>query len=355
VRIGFTYDLKDDYLALGLAEHQVAEFDSASTIEAIARALTELGHEVERVGHVRALAARLVAGWRCDLVFNIAEGVAGFGRESQIPALLEAYEIPYTFSDPLTLALSLHKGMAKRVVRDAGIPTPDFAVVERPGDVNQIRMPFPVFVKPVAEGSSKGVSGVSMVLNATELAAGCLMLLDRYRQPVLVEEFLPGREFTVGIAGTGPEAAALGVMEIHLREEAEGAAYTRANKTMYEGRVAYTLVEDDKRDEAIDVALAAWRALGCRDAGRVDLRCDSRGAVNFLEVNPLAGLHPTHSDLVILCRLKGIGYQRLIETIVSLACDRVSGQNGSRRAARARTTGQPAQKVANDATRSSGS
>ena len=355
MRIGLTYDLRDEYLARGYDEDEVAEFESAETIQILQQTLAALGHEPVGIGHARNLTERLALGDRWDLVFNIAEGLHGAGREAQVPALLEAYEIPYTFSDPLTLALSLHKGMAKRVVRDAGVPTPDFAVVERPTDVNQIRMPFPVFVKPVAEGSSKGVSGVSMVLNATELAAGCLMLLDRYRQPVLVEEFLPGREFTVGIAGTGPEAAALGVMEIHLREEAEGAAYTRANKTMYEGRVAYTLVEDDKRDEAIDVALAAWRALGCRDAGRVDLRCDSRGAVNFLEVNPLAGLHPTHSDLVILCRLKGIGYQRLIETIVSLACDRVSGQNGSRRAARARTTGQPAQKVANDATRSSGS
>jgi D-alanine-D-alanine ligase len=241
-----------------------------------------------------------------------------------VPALLEAYEIPYTFSDPLTLALSLHKGMAKHVVRDAGVPTPDFAVVERAGDVNQIRMPFPVFVKPVAEGSSKGVSGASRVRNASELAARCLALLDQYRQPVLVEEFLPGREFTVGITGTGPEAAALGVMEIHFGKEAERAGYTRSNKTMYEGRVSYTLVEDRKSGEAIDVALAAWRALGCRDAGRVDLRCDSRGAVNFLEVNPLAGLHPTHSDLVILCRLKGIEYQELIERIVLLACDRWS-------------------------------
>jgi len=129
VRIGFTYDLKDDYLALGLAEHEVAEFDSVATIDAIAGALRELGHEVERVGHIRALAARLVAGWRCDLVFNIAAGVAGFGREEQIPALLEAYAIPYTFSDPLVCALTLHKGMAKHVARGCGVPTPKFEVV----------------------------------------------------------------------------------------------------------------------------------------------------------------------------------------------------------------------------------
>src|SRR5690606_16436213 len=122
VRIGFVYDLKDDYLALGFSEDAVAEFDSRTTIEAIAGALTELGHEVVRIGHVRALAARLVAGERWDLVFNIAEGVAGYGRESQVPALLDAYDVPYTFSDALVCALTLHKGMAKHVARGCGVP-----------------------------------------------------------------------------------------------------------------------------------------------------------------------------------------------------------------------------------------
>ena len=133
MRIGFTYDLKDDYFALGFGEHAVAEFDTEATIDAIAGALESLGHEVDRIGHVRALAARLVAGERWDLVFNIAEGVAGFGRESQVPALLEAYGVPYTFSDPLVCALTLHKGMAKHVARGCGVPTPNFALVDDAG------------------------------------------------------------------------------------------------------------------------------------------------------------------------------------------------------------------------------
>ena len=134
MRIGFTYDLKADYLALGFSEHAVAEFDTEVTIDAISGALASLGHDVVRIGHVKALASRLVAGERWDLVFNIAEGVAGFGRESQVPALLEAYAIPYTFSDPLVCALTLHKGMAKHVARGYGVPTPDFALVTVPAD-----------------------------------------------------------------------------------------------------------------------------------------------------------------------------------------------------------------------------
>ena len=170
MRIGLTYDLKDDHLALGLDEHEVAEFDSPATIDGLAAALTSLGHEVERIGHVRALAERLVAGWRCDLVFNIAEGVAGYGRESQVPALLEAYGIPYTFSDPLVCALTLHKGMAKHVARGCGVPTPKFALVTAADEAAGIEMPFPLFAKPVAEGSSKGISAKSLVNRVTKSA-----------------------------------------------------------------------------------------------------------------------------------------------------------------------------------------
>jgi D-alanine-D-alanine ligase len=324
MRIGLTYDLRDVYLARGFNEDEVAEFESGETIEALHQAFAALGHEPVDIGHVQDLTSRIVAGERWDLVFNIAEGVRGVGREAQVPAILEAFEIPYTFSGPLTLAICLHKGITKHIVRDAGIPTPDFSVVERLADVERVRMPFPLFVKPVAEGSSKGVTGASLVNDRASLASGCSRLLDRYEQPVLVEAFLPGREYTVGVTGTGDAATALGVMEIHLHHEPEASAYSRDNKKFYESRVSYSLVDDGKREEAIDVALAAWRTLGCRDAGRVDLRCDARGGVQFLEVNPLAGLHPIHSDLVILCRLLGIAYQDLIARILAMACARQS-------------------------------
>jgi D-alanine-D-alanine ligase len=324
VRIGFTYDLKDDYLALGLAEHEVAEFDSVSTIDAIAGALTELGHEVERVGHVRALAARLVAGWRCDLVFNIAEGVAGFGRESQIPALLEAYEIPYTFSDPLVCALTLHKGMAKHVARGCGVPTPRFEVVTNAAEAAGVALPLPLFAKPVAEGSSKGITGKSLVTSKPKLVEVCAELLEQYRQPVIVEEYLSGREFTVGVLGTGLEARALGTLEVVLLEGADAGVYSYRNKTQWENIVEYGLLEKGAlRAEIEDVALAAWRCLGCRDAGRVDVRLDGGGRPQMLEVNPLAGLAPGYSDLPNMAEMAGMSYRALIGEIVRCASARV--------------------------------
>jgi D-alanine-D-alanine ligase len=324
VRIGFTYDLKDDYLALGLAEHQVAEFDSASTIEAIARALTELGHEVERVGHVRALAARLVAGWRCDLVFNIAEGVAGFGRESQIPALLEAYEIPYTFSDPLVCALTLHKGMAKHVARGCGVPTPAFELVTTAAEAAAVALPLPLFAKPVAEGSSKGVTGKSLVTSKAALVEICSELLEKYRQPVIVEEYLSGREFTVGVLGTGHDARALGTLEVVLLEGADAGVYSYRNKTQWENIVRYGLLEPSPlRTEVESVALATWRCLGCRDGGRVDVRLDGGGRAQMLEVNPLAGLAPGYSDLPNMAEMAGMSYRDLIGEIVRCASARV--------------------------------
>ena len=135
MRIGFTYDLRDDYRAIGFDEEAIAEFDSPETIDEIAAALTRLGFNIDRIGHVKALAARLVAGERWDLVFNIAEGLKGRSREAQVPALLEAYDVPYVFSDPLTLAVSLDKAVAKQIVRDAGIPTAAFAVARQMADV----------------------------------------------------------------------------------------------------------------------------------------------------------------------------------------------------------------------------
>ncbi|HTZ40767.1 MAG TPA: hypothetical protein VMB77_11435, partial [Syntrophales bacterium] len=168
-RVGMTYDLRDDYLKEGYSEEQTAEFDQPSTIDAVEETLNSLGYRTDRIGHVRALAKRLVAGDRWDLVFNIAEGLKGAGRESQVPCLLDAYEVPYVFSDPLVLSLTLHKAMAKRIVRDLGIPTPDFAVVELTEDVRAVHLPYPLFVKPVSEGTGKGINEQSIVRNAGEL------------------------------------------------------------------------------------------------------------------------------------------------------------------------------------------
>ena len=322
IRIGLTYDLRDDYLAAGYGLEETAEFDRPETIAAIESALDARGFATDRIGSVRQLAARLVAGDRWDLVFNIAEGLRGIGREAQVPALLDAWEIPYTFSDPMVMGLTLHKGMTKHVVRDRGIPTAPFAVIETRSDLAGLALPYPLFAKPVAEGTGKGVTPASRATDATALRRVVAELLERFRQPVLVETFLPGREFTVGITGSGAQAQAMAVMEVVLGERAEAGVYSYVNKEECDERVTYRLADDPEARSAADVALAAWRALGCRDGGRIDVRSDAAGQPNFLEVNPLAGLHPEHSDLPIMCALAGIGYPTLIGRIVDSALQR---------------------------------
>jgi D-alanine-D-alanine ligase len=326
VLIGLTYDLRREYLAAGFSEDETAEFDRPDTVEAIEAALSQLGHRTDRIGNVRQLVARLAKGDAWDLVFNIAEGLWGIAREAQVPAILDAYGIAYTFSDPLVMALTLHKGLTKTVVAASGVPTPDFAVVERPADIEKVNLPFPLFAKPVAEGTGKGVTPASKAKDPAALQVICKHLLKTYQQPVLVETFLPGREFTIGVTGTGDSAKVIGTLEIVLLENAEAGVYSYANKEHCEELVEYRLVQaeqDEQAGAAERVTLDAWRILGCRDAGRIDLRCDTAGVPNFMEVNPLAGLHPEHSDLPILATKVGLPYVELIRQIVESAATRV--------------------------------
>ena len=317
MRIGVTFDLRADYLAMGMSEEESAEFDSEITIASICEALSGLGHEPVRIGHIKSLTQRLVAGERWDAVFNICEGLTGYAREAQVPALLEAYQIPAVFSDPLTLALTLDKSWTKRIVHSAGVPTPDFAVIETLADADKVDLPFPLFLKPVAEGSGKGVSERSRVNDSGALRATAAALLAQFRQPVLVETYLAGREYTVGITGTGKDASVLGVMEIKPTAKGTQSGYSYENKEHWEDRVTLHMAEDPEAVKAADVALAGWRALRCRDGGRVDVRSDGSGRPHFLEVNPLAGLNPHHSDLCFIARFKGLSYQELIGLIVA--------------------------------------
>ncbi|MBN1531101.1 MAG: D-alanine--D-alanine ligase [Spirochaetes bacterium] len=320
--VGITYDLREEYRSRGFSGEDIAEFDSPATIDAIASTLESLGFDVERIGHIENLVRLLASGGRWDIVFNIAEGLRGIGREAQVPALLDAYGIPYTFSDPCILSLSLHKAMTKHVIRDLGIPTPDFFLLERLEDLKRVAIPCPLFAKPCSEGTGKGISPSSFISSRQELAALCEDLLERYRQSVLIEEYLPGREFTVGIIGSGATARVAGVVEVKLLSDAEKFAYSYANKENCEELVLYDRIDDDTAREAAEIALRAWRGLGCLDAGRVDLRCDVAGRPAFIEVNPLAGLHPEHSDLPIICAKHGIPYRELIGEIMRSALSR---------------------------------
>jgi D-alanine-D-alanine ligase len=323
--IGLTYDLRSEYLAEGLDEDETAEFDSERTIDAIEEALRAFGHDTERIGNARKLIAAVISGRRWDMVFNIAEGLDGIGREAQVPAILDLYRIPYTFSDPMVLSLTLNKAMTKRVIRDAGLSTAPFIEVA-PGD-DAVAVPFepPYFVKPVAEGTGKGVSIRSIVTRIEDLEAVCAQLMARYRQPVLVERYLSGREFTVGIVGTGREAEVIGTIEVVLKAGAEQGAYSYVNKARFQELVEYRLVDplaDPLGKDVEALGLQAYRVLGCRDAGRVDIRCDGQDVPHFIEINPLAGIHPEHSDLPIICSRRGISYQSLIQRIVASAAGR---------------------------------
>ena len=314
--VGLTYDLRSEWLKEGYSELETAEFDREETVAAVESALRNDGLVTERIGNYRGLIAALGAGKRWDLVFNFCEGMYGLGREALVPALLDAYRIPYTFSDAVVLAVSLHKGLTKHVVRDAGVPTPDFAVVESGADIENVKLRYPLFAKPIAEGTGKGITSESRIGSVEELRRICDSLLDAYHQPVLVEEYLPGREFTSAVIGTGADARVVGTMEIIPLSTADANAYTYMNKEYCDNRVRYELAGGAEAEACAQLALDAWKALGARDAGRVDIRMDAGGKPSFIEANPLAGLHPVHSDLPIICTMVGITFQDLIGAIV---------------------------------------
>jgi len=322
--VGLTYDLRDEYLAEGFSHEETAEFDKEETIAGIENALIENGYQTERIGHVRNLSRKLVEGKRWDLVFNIAEGMYGLAREAQVPCLLDAYNIPYVFSDGLVLALALHKGLTKRVIRDAGLSTPDFFVVEKKEDIGQINLTYPLFAKPVAEGTGKGISELSKITSPQQLKETCHSLLEKYKQPVLVERFLPGREFTVGIIGTGAKAKAVGLMEVVYRDNEKTKIYSLENKENYESVIDYSVPEKEITDKCYTLAVNCWNVLGCRDGGRVDIRLNEHGVPSFIEVNPLAGLNLIHSDLPILSRFQGINFTQLIKMIMDSAIERIN-------------------------------
>jgi D-alanine-D-alanine ligase len=192
-------------------------------------------------------------------------------------------------------------------------------------DLQDVKLKPPLFAKPVAEGTGKGVSPLSRIQSLGQLRPVCEQLLAQFQQPVLVEEYLPGREFTIGVRGTGEAASVIGTFEIILLPAAEDGIYSYANKENSEELVRYELRRSDDPvvAEAEALTLAAWRAIGCRDAGRIDVRCDADGRPSFIEVNPLAGLHPTHSDLPMICTAVGMPYRDLIAGIVESASQRI--------------------------------
>jgi len=327
MKIGITYDLRSEYLKMGYSEEETAEFDKEDTIEAIDRALQNAGYRTDRIGHSRNLMKRLLIGDKWDLIFNICEGFFGDGRESLVPALLDSFRIPYVFSGPATLAVTLNKYMTKRLVRDAGVPTPDFVLIQSEEDLSNHKLAFPLFAKPVSEGTGKGIDHHSVIYSEQQFREVCRQLLNKFNQPVLVEEFLPGREFTIGVIGNGRKAQVIGAVEVIFNDK-ESKIYSYENKENWVDRIKYRKVSVSTMKACESIALKVWEVTGALDAGRIDLKEDKHGKLQFIEINPLAGINPHHSDLPILAGLYDLNYQELIERIMKAAINRIFGNEG---------------------------
>lgn len=327
MRIGIAFDLRSDFEAPppGSPDDLLEEYDSDSTIEAIATALRAQGHDPVRYGGGRRFLERVLED-PPDLVFNIAEGRGSRSREAHVPAACEMLGIPFTHADPLTCALTLDKGLTKRVVASAGLPTPAFQVIERADEPRDPALRFPLIVKPAFEGSSVGVRRSSRVVDDDSLRAEIERVASGYREPVLIEEFCAGLEMTIGVLGTGSDARAIGALAILPRLVVQSEfVYSLEVKRDWEWEVEYACpppVEPGILRRAEEIALRAHRVLGCRDVSRVDLRLDAGGQPQFIEINPLPGLNPRTGDLCILASKVGLAYESLIDEIVRSALRR---------------------------------
>jgi D-alanine-D-alanine ligase len=328
MHIGITFDLKSAApLDPTLPDDQQEEFDSPHTIEAIANVLRGLGHEVTLLGDNREFLEKAIRT-KLDLVFNFAEGTGvSRSREARVPAALELLGIPYTGSDPFTMAATLDKNCAKLIVAQAGVNVPRSFALEPElavGDIPADRLVFPLVVKPAWEGSSKGIRNTCLVDRLEDLAGVVEPLRKTQRQTLLLEEYIRGDEITIGVYGNA-DPQILGVMQVVPNQPNDRFVYTLEVKRDYKQHVTYRCPPEWPEATlrtAESAAKTAFRALGCRDVARVDFRVRD-GVPYFLEVNPLPGLNPIDSDLVIMAKLSGWTYPQLIETIVRTALARV--------------------------------
>jgi D-alanine-D-alanine ligase len=317
-----------------IARDEFAEWDAPATISAVESALSQLGNVV-RLEATEDFPERL-RQTRPDIVFNIAEGSRGVNREAHVPAICEFFGIPYSGSDPFTLTLCLDKAKTKETLSFHGIPTPPFAVVENLGDIESLTadLALPLFVKPLHEGSSKGITDSNLCWDRDHLVKQTKFLLENYGQPVLVEEYLPGKEFTCAVLGNGDEATVLPIVGMNFESLPKGAlpiysfdakfVWDRPEKPLeiFEcpARITKELQESIER-----VTLDAFRVLGCRDWARIDVRLDAAGNPNVVEVNPLPGILPDPADNSCLpkaARAAGIGYDELLQSCLKSAAAR---------------------------------
>ncbi len=333
LRVGFTYNVKRVKPALDGTRDEEAEYDAPATVQAVREAIAAAGHEVIDLEATADLPA-LIETARPDLVFNMAEGIKGRSRESQVPSLLELLDIPYSGSDPAALNIALDKALAKKIVRQHGIPTPNFFTMNTGKERLPKDLRFPLIAKPIAEGSSKGVHATSVVENEAELREAAREMIAKYDQPALVEDYIGGREFTVGMLGER-RPKVLPPMEVVFLDDSETRpVYSFAFKQDWSSKIRYDVpakLEPAQLKALERAARECFIALGCRDVARVDFRMDEQGKIYFLECNPLPGLTPGWSDLVLIAQAAGIEYNALIAEILSGAVRRYKERERERK------------------------
>jgi D-alanine-D-alanine ligase len=338
LRVGFTYNVKRVKPALDGSRDEEAEYDAPATIQAVREAIAASGHEVIDLEATADLPA-LIETARPDLVFNMAEGIKGRNRESQVPALLELLDIPYSGSDPAALSIALDKGLAKKIIRQHNILTPNFFTMQTGKERLPKDLRFPLIVKPIAEGSSKGVHATSVVESEAELRDSAQKMIAKYDQPALVEDYIGGREFTVGMLGER-RPKVLPPMEVVFLDTAETRpVYSFEFKQDWSSKIRYDVpakLEPAQLKALERAARECFIALGCRDVARVDFRMDESGRIYFLECNPLPGLTPGWSDLVLIAQAAGIEYNALIAEILSGAIRRYKERERERRSEQSR-------------------
>lgn len=335
MHIGITYDLKPTQIPVGSPDDLHEEFDAPETIDAIVRVLEGLGHTVTKLGN-GAPFLRAVLDHPPTLIFNFAEGIGvSRNRESRVPAVCEMLGIPYTGSDAFTMALALDKDWARRVVSAEGVRIPQGVVLQPPpegydgtGDelpavLAEAGLAYPVLAKPTCEGSSKGIRNRCLIEQPDQLGRTVQELWQSYHQPVLIEEFIAGDEVTVGILGNDPPEI-LGAMRVVPKQPTERFVYSLEVKRNYKQHVDYECppqLPAAVLSELEQTALLAYEALGCRDVARIDFRIRA-GEVYFLEANPLPGLNPIHSDLVLIGKAVHKSHAEIVQAILASACRR---------------------------------
>jgi D-alanine-D-alanine ligase len=327
MRIGLSYDLKETMpVQQAGSDDAFEEYDSPETVELIAASLEAGGDTVVMLGGGREFLDNILHQ-KLDFVFNIAEGRGNYrSREAQVPSVLEMLGIPYSGSAPQCLAICLDKPLAKKLVASAGVSTPKWCVINDSQELYQIDgydFSFPAIVKPAYEGSSKGIRSSSVVYNPKQAIETADKLLENYRQPVMMEEFIAGDEVTVGIIGNSPPKV-LGMMRILPKRRSGHFIYSLEVKRDYLDLVEYECPArlDRKVLQNLEVsALDAFKALGCRDFARLDFRVSPEGVPYFLEINPLPGLG-NHSDLVIMAKEMGWSHKELIAGVLNAALER---------------------------------